>query len=85
MPFVSKDHREDPCMSVPGDVCFLFYREIMKQWRAKPCWTTIDLIASELFPDQFQRAHFLAFMVFFMTHGMQYELKKRAENGEVTE
>jgi len=83
MPFVTKDHREEPCLGCAGDRCYIYYQDIMKEWRANPRWTTVDIIAADLFPDELQRAHFLAFMVFFQMHVIPYEEQKRVENGEV--
>ena len=83
MPFVTKEHRQYPDLTIPGDTCYILYNDIMKRWKECPRWTTIDAILTDLFPDQFQRAFFLAFLVFFNIHGMPYEEKKRAENGDI--
>lgn len=83
MPFVNEEHRKNPDGSIPGDLCFMYYRKIMEEWRATPRWTTIDTILSKLVKDPNERAFLLAFLVFFNIHGMEYEQKKRAENGDI--
>lgn len=67
----------------PGDRCFVEYRQMMKKWAANPKWTTCDQILSAMFPDDSQRAFFLAFLVFFMLKVMPYERMKQRENGDV--
>lgn len=83
MPFIDDTHRKAPDKGVPGDRCYLHYKQLMEKWRANPRWTTIDQMLAELFPDENKRAFILAFLVFFGLHGMPYEVKKRDENGEV--
>lgn len=83
MPFITPDHRRNPDGTIPGDLCFMYYREIMDQWRKEPRWTTIDTILSKVVKSPFERAFLLAFLVFFNIHGMEYEQKKRAENGDI--
>lgn len=68
----------------PGDRCFLEYRRMMQEWRKNPRWTTIDTLAANILPDEQARAHFLAFLVFFLIHGMPYERAKQRENGDIT-
>ena len=91
MPFVDETHRADPDMQVPGDRCYLFYREIMEEWKRAPRWTTVDTIMTKLLNfldghdvNQASRsAALLAFMVFFAREVMPYEEKKCRENGEI--
>lgn len=83
MPFVTKDHRSTPDMEIPGDRAFIEYRHIMREWREAPRWATVDALATRLFPDKHDRAYFLSFLVFFVTHGMQYEMTKVLENGDI--
>ena len=71
----------------PGDRCYVYYKDMMKQWRKKPCWTTAHSIARDLSvvhgdPDE-DTACGMAFMVFFNLHVMPCELKKREENGDI--
>lgn len=84
MPFVTTSHRETPDLTIPGDRCYMEYKRIMKTWSEQPRWTTIDKIAVRLFPDDNDRAFFLAFLVFMAFHGMNYETVKREENGDIT-
>lgn len=67
----------------PGDRCFVEYRQMMKKWGSNPRWTTCDQILSTMFPDDTQRAFFLAFLVFFNLKVMPYERIKQRENGDV--
>jgi hypothetical protein len=83
MPFVDEAHREVPDMEIPGDRCFLEYKHIMSEWNASKRWTTIDALAERLYPEKHERAFFLAFLVFFSLHGMEYEKEKRSLNGDV--
>ena len=83
MPFVNAEHRENPDMQIPGDRCFLEYRAIMARWRANPRWTTVDELAERLYPNPFKRAFFLAFLVHFATHVLNYEEIKKRENGDI--
>lgn len=69
----------------PGDLCFVQYRKLMRQWKHQPRWTTVDTLAAPLFPDAETRAYFLAFLVFFAFHALPYERTKQRENGDVTE
>lgn len=72
-----------PDMEVPGDRCYVFYKELMKMWKENPRWTTIDKMAEYFIKDPQLRAAFLAFLVFFAIHGMDYEQIKRKENGDI--
>lgn len=83
MPFVNSEHRENPDMKIPGDRCFLEYKAIMARWRQEPRWTTVDRITENLFPNPIKRAYFLAFLVFFASHVLDYERLKREENGDI--
>lgn len=82
-PFVDAPHRANPDITIPGDRCFIKYRNFLKAWRTSPRWTTADMIASSIWPDPWTRAAVLAFLVFFCLYVMPYEQKKRKENGEV--
>ena len=91
MPFIKQESRSDPDLAVAGDRCYLFYKEIMEEWRRQPRWTTADAIMTKLLNfldrrnvDQSARsAALLAFMVFFAREVMPYEEKKAKENGGV--
>src|SRR5581483_1143486 len=68
----------------PGDLCFVQYRKLMREWRKSPRWTTVDTLAAPIYPDPEHRAYFLAFLVFFAFHAMPYERTKQRENGDVS-
>jgi hypothetical protein len=97
MPFITSEARRMADQIGPkevGDQCFLYYREMLRAWRASPRWTT----AHEIYFDMRQRtngdigmarelndiaAHELAWQVFFQLHVIPYELQKRTMNGEI--
>ena len=97
MPFITSEARRMTDQIGPkevGDRCFLYYREMLRAWRASPQWTT----AHEIYQDMRRRTHGdyvmdrpiddvvaqeLAWQVFFQLHIMPYELGKRTLNGEV--
>ena len=88
MPFVNKEHRANQDSNIPGDRCYLFYKDMMTSWRANPCWTTADEIYAFVLDTnqpspEWQRAKELAWQVFFQLHVMPYELKKLKENGDI--
>jgi hypothetical protein len=83
MPFIKQSERENPDMESPGSRCFVEYRAIMARWGANPRWTTCDEIAQRLWPNPFERAFALAFMVFFALHVMPYEKHKMWQNGDI--
>ena len=88
MPFVTKEHRDNPDRNFPGDRCYIEYKKIVDKWLSEPRWTTVDKILEELDPfgfNQIKRAQFLAFLVFFNLHVMPYEEQKRVENGDIPE
>lgn len=96
MPFVEKSHRDRPDLSVPGDRCYLYYKHMVETWTKSPRWTTADeiygrlLVAKQLCRNdllsvscEMCRAHDLAWQVFFSIYVMDYERKKRDENGDI--
>lgn len=97
MPFVTQDHRKDPDMAIPGDICYTYYHEMVRQWKNEPRWTTAHKIYKEM-TDSLRHAHVsenfrdgcdqcagcqLAWQVFFIKYVMPYEDKKEAENGTI--
>ncbi len=84
MPFVSAEHRFTPDMEISGDRCFLEYKYLLEEWTKSPRWTTVDELATRMFPDKHDRAFFLAFLVFFAEKVMPYEISKKGANGDVT-
>ncbi len=83
MPFVNDEHRECPDVTIPGDRCFIAYREIMKDWNKDPRWTTIDRLWKAVEPDDTKRAILLALIVHMGFHGLPYEELKQEENGDI--
>lgn len=97
MPFITMEARRMTEAIGPkevGDRCFIFYREMLRAWRASPRWTT----AHEIYGNMRRRthgvigshrleddviAHELAWQVFFQLHVIPYELQKRTLNGEI--
>jgi|WetSurMetagenome_2_1015567.scaffolds.fasta_scaffold664355_3 hypothetical protein len=85
MPFVKKECREEghtPC-SV-GDLCYNEYKELVKQWKMSPRWTTCHDEFRNLFDcNDVQAAKALAFFVFFDRYVLPYEKLKEEENGTI--
>ena len=91
MPFVNQEHRENPDPNIPGDRCYVIYKEIIEQWEKDPRWTTADRLLEMVMDLQHadaskacRRAAILAFMVFFVKEVMPYEDRKEKENGPIT-
>lgn len=89
MPFVSKDHRQNPDPQNCGDRCFMWYRWMIKQWNKEPRWKTADEIYAQVMrKDESlaeQRAKELAWQVFFIFKILPYEELKAELNGEINE
>jgi hypothetical protein len=83
MPFVEQSHRDNPDLSIPGDKCYVYYKQMLDEWNLKPSWTTFDRLASRVFPEDYQRAYFLALLVFFDRYVKKYEDVKEALNGGI--
>lgn len=89
MPFVTQDHRDRPDMSLPGDRCYIYYRQMVESWKANPRWTTANSIymlmkyetSSTIASDV--AAYELAWQVFFQKYVMPYEDLKEKENGTI--
>jgi hypothetical protein len=97
MPFITKDRRlainHNGLNSVApiqmGDLCYVHYRKMVERSNLEPRWTTAHEIKADIFfgdlatdKDDFI-AKELAWEVFFQLYVMPYELKKRAENGDI--
>lgn len=73
----------------PGDRCFIFYRPMIRAWRAAPVWTTAHELRKKKDNDLVylgtddRTSLNLAWDVFFALHVLPYEIKKREENGEI--
>lgn len=89
MPFVTQDHREKPDILIPGDLCYMYYKSMVEDWKNKPCWTTAHKLYQHMieFRDTgnpyTQAAMELAWQVFFQIYVMEYEQRKRQENGDI--
>jgi hypothetical protein len=94
MPFVTQEHREKPDINVPGDLCYVFYKELVRRWKKEPRWTTAHNLykgikaytAGSFFygPDEDHvTAIELAWQVFFIKYVMPYEDLKEKENGTI--
>lgn len=89
MPFVTKEHRENPDLNIPGDRCYVYYKKFVDTWKENPRWTTADGLYQLLLMKR-QHLRFeelsaleLAWQVFFIKYVMPYEDKKEAENGGI--
>jgi hypothetical protein len=96
MPFVTPERREQLdaamrgerlCLLEPGDMCYVYYKEMVDRWRAEPRWTTAhnifkSMAGIDLGTDE-GVAQFLAWHVFFNIHVMHYEQLKRDANGDI--
>jgi hypothetical protein len=93
VPFVTQSHRDSPDPRIVGDLCYIAYKEMVDQWKANPRWTTahniylgmrINTSHLTLTKDLDKRtAYELAWQVFFNLYVMDYERKKREENGDI--
>lgn len=96
MPFVTQEHRDNPDMSIPGDICYTFYREMVIKWNKQPRWTTahniykeMQFIIKQAHPQWFLgpcdncAAYGLAWQVFFQKYVMPYEDDKCRLNGDI--
>jgi hypothetical protein len=91
MPFVTQDHRVAPDQSIPGDLCFIYYKYLVDSWKATPRWTTAHNLFKKMVFDDFAKpmsqdhicAMQLAWQVFFNIYVMDYEQVKRKENGDI--
>jgi len=97
MPFIEKVRRLviDECGITglvdpkPGDVCYVYYRDMVRRWKINPRWATAHEIYKEVltttrdYINDGTVAHLLAWQVFFQLHILPYELEKRKENGDV--
>lgn len=102
MPFITQDRRElldqygTNCVDAtgplqPGDLCYVYYKQMVDKWKANPRWTMAHEIKKSMFfgdnagsetEDDFV-AKELAWEVFFQLYVMPYELEKRKLNGDI--
>ena len=98
MPFITQARREelkeaydDSVLPLqPGDRCYMYYKEMVREWKSNPRWTTAHEIYKDLFrmplgdiTDDEICAKSLAWQVFFNIYVMEYESRKRLENGDI--
>ena len=89
MPFIDApsrvrllDPKEGP--KTPGELCYVFYKNIVRMWGAEKRWTTVHNILKFItqWNDE-KTAHVLAFAVFFIWVVVPYEKQKELENGTI--
>ena len=104
MPFITKDRRiiiEEDFKKLdklqPGDRCYFFYKMMVDEWRANPCWTTAHNIYKDMIhgiagekdidmraeDDEDDIAYQLAWQVFFQWYVVPYEKEKEKLNGKI--
>lgn len=88
MPFVPQESRDKMEIGLPpetvGDMCYLEYKKLIKDWEKEPRWTTAHNLCKQVFDvSDEQAAKFLAYMVFFNFKVIPYELEKETENGTI--
>jgi hypothetical protein len=93
MPFITQEDREridkNPWTAgKPGELCYVFYKEMVEKWRSNPRWTTAHEIYREMCEDHANSfdegaAKELAWQVFFIKYVMPYEDEKEKLNGTI--
>jgi len=91
MPFVTQDHRAAPDESIPGDLCYIYYKYLTDEWKKEPRWTTAHNLFKKMVFEDFSKplsqdhicAMQLAWQVFMAKYVMKYEDIKEAENGTI--
>lgn len=89
MPFVEQEHRDKPDATIPGDRCYIIYKQMVDEWKKEPRWTTADkiyrhtLAYSHSASIEWKAAAELSWQVFFQLYVMPYEIKKRESNGDI--
>ncbi len=95
MPFIDQESRDrieaghEP--ETVGDICYIYYKKFVTRWLETPRWTTAHNIYKDVqcIKMDFRMtldekcAADLAWQVFYSLYVLEYELKKRDENGEV--
>ena len=72
----------------PGDRCYVHYKHLVDKWRKESRWTTVHNLLKEYYrtplgDEDDHIAWALAWQCFFNLHVMEYEKKKREENGDI--
>lgn len=77
-----------------GDLCYLYYKEFVEQWRKERRWATVDRLCEKVMEvlntpglddddKRARRALKLAWDTFFQLEVIAYEEERRLENGDV--
>ena len=73
-----------------GDMCYNFYKPMVEAWKANPRWATAPDIYKRMVEEfdflsneDDRVAYRLAWEVFFALHVLEYEKRKREENGDI--
>ncbi len=94
MPFISQERRfliasGDPAQTV-GDRCYIHYKEMVRQWRETPRWTTAHNLYKQMRMElpvlgdcEEAIAYDLAWQVFFIKYVWPYEQKMIEKNGDI--
>ena len=93
MPFITQKRRdaiETGTLTdlLEGDLCYIYYKEMVEEWRENPRWTTAHNIYGKMvcgnsltFTEK--TAYELAWQVFFNLYVMPYENEKRMIHGDI--
>lgn len=93
MPFIPWERREkldkEPWKSeMPGEDCYLFYKDMVQRWKANPRWTTAHQIYRDVMTNKSKdinelTAQRLAWQVFFIWWVVPYEREVEKCNGQI--
>ena len=90
MPFVTPGHRKVPDETIPGDLCYQYYKWMIDKWRVERRWTTAHNIYKEVLHirttgQSMDRAAALdlAWQVFFVMEVIPYEEEQMEKNGAI--
>lgn len=101
MPFITQDRRKfikegtlEAEFFTPGDHCYVYYKEMVDEWKVNPRWATAHALYKVMTAELLKQkrlygvsdktcAYELAWQVFFQRYIMPYEMKKMEENGGI--
>jgi hypothetical protein len=88
MPFVPKKNREvldsGGSPETVGDQCYQVYRELVREWKENPRWTTAHNLYKQTFgKSDAGAAKDLAWQIFLLWYVVPYEKEKEKENGTI--
>ena len=76
------DPKEGP--KTPGDMCYLYYKNMVAAWKEKPSWTLFHTMLSATFGwNDHQTAKVAALLMFILYKVKDYEDAKKLENGDI--